>query len=215
MSRGIRSFSCVCRASKAFILCLSIFVLGNTGSVKFTFTHASHSHTLHTHARVTLTHASHSHTLHTHTRFTFTHASHSHTRQPFRIVPHICLLISVLGNTGSVKFTFGNPGNVKFTFTHASHSHTLHTHTRFTFTRFTFTHASHSHTLHITHASHHTRFPFTHASHSHTHTRQPFRLVPHIVLVCLAKGNTGSVRFTFTHAHTRDSLFDSCRIFAC
>ena len=77
--------------------------------------------------------------------------------------------------------------HTRFPFTHASHSHTLHIHTRFTVT-----HASHSHTLHI---------------HTRTHTRQPFRIVPHIVLVCLAKGNTGSVKFTFTHAHTRDNLF--------
>jgi len=70
---------------------------------------------------------------------------------------------------------------------------------------------SHSHTLPI-----HARFAST-----HTHTRQPFRIVPHVVLVCLAKGslfdscrilclsvsvlgNTGSVKFTFTHAsHSR------------
>jgi hypothetical protein len=105
--------------------------------------------------------------------------------------------------------------HTRFTLTHASHSHashshTLHIHTRFTSHTLHITHASHSHTLHI-----HTRFTshtlhITHASHSHTlrihthtHTRQPFRLVPHIVLVCLAKGNTGSVKFTFTHAHTR------------
>jgi hypothetical protein len=34
-------------------------------------------------------------------------------------VPHIVLFVAVLGNTGSVKFTFGNTGSVKFTFTHA------------------------------------------------------------------------------------------------
>ena len=47
-----------------------------------------------------------------------------------RIVPHIVLVIAVLGSTGSVKFTShtlpihtrlakGNTGSVKFTFTHA------------------------------------------------------------------------------------------------
>jgi hypothetical protein len=100
--------------------------------------------------------------VHIHTRFSHTlhitqlHITHATT---FRIVPHIRLLISVLGNTGSVKFTShtlsihtrlakGNTGSVKFTLTHASHSHTLHIHT------------STHHT-----ASHHTRFT------SHTHTR--------------------------------------------
>jgi hypothetical protein len=34
------------------------------------------------------------------------------------------------------------------------------------------------------------------------------RIMPRIVLVYLAKGNTGSVKFTFTHAHTRDNLFE-------
>jgi hypothetical protein len=64
-------------------------------------------------------------------------------------------------------------------------------------TRFTFTHASHSHTLHI-HTLHiHTRFTFTHASH---HTR----FTSHTLHI--------HTRFAFTHTHTRDSLFDSCRI---
>jgi hypothetical protein len=70
---------------------------GNTGSVKFTVTHASHSHTLHIHTRFTFTHASHSHTLHTHTR--------THTQQPFRTVPHMVFVYLAQGNTGSVKFT--------------------------------------------------------------------------------------------------------------
>jgi hypothetical protein len=30
-------------------------------------------------------------------------------------------------------------------------------------------------------------------------------------LICVL-GNTGSVKFTFTHAHTRDNLFEQCRI---
>jgi hypothetical protein len=100
-----------------------------------------------------------------------------------RIVPHIVL----------VSFRAGQ-----------HRQRQVHIHTRFTFTRFTFTHASHSHTLHITHASHHTRFPFTHASHSHTHTRDS--LFDSCRILCLSVsvlGNTGSVKFTFTHAHTR------------
>jgi hypothetical protein len=60
-------------------------------------------------------------------------------------------------------------------------------------TRFTFTHASHSHTLHT-----HTRFTLTHALHSHT--RQPFRIVPRVVLVNFRAGQHRSVKFTFTHA---------------
>ena len=38
------------------------------------------------------------------------------------------------------------------------------------------------------------------------------RLALRVVLVCLAKGNTSSFKFTFTHAHTRDNLFEQCRI---
>ncbi len=64
-------------------------------------------------------------------------------------------------------------------------------------TRFTFTHASHSHTLDIHTLDIHTRFTFTHASH---HTRFTSHTLPI------------HTRFAFTHTHTRDSLFDSCRI---
>ncbi len=56
---------------------------------------SSHSHTLHIHTRFTLSHASHSHTLYIHTRDSL-----------FESCRMLCLLISVLGNTGSVKFTF-------------------------------------------------------------------------------------------------------------
>jgi hypothetical protein len=86
--------------------------------------------------------------------------------------------MSVLGNTGSVKFTF----------THASHSHASHSHTLH------ITHASHSHTLHI-----HTRFAFTH-THTHDNLFESCRILCLLVSVL---GNTGSVKFTFTYAHTR------------
>ena len=107
---------------------------------------SSHSHTFHTltrftFTRFTFTHASHhtrftSHTLRIHTRFALTH---THTRDSlFDSCRILCLSVSVLGNTGSVKFTFthahtrlakGNTGSVRFTFTHASHSRIENTHT--------------------------------------------------------------------------------------
>jgi len=40
--------------------------------------------------------------------------------------------------------------------------------------------------------------------------------VPHIVLVCLAKGNTSSFKFTFTHAHTlTHNQRNTCLINTC
>jgi hypothetical protein len=154
LSRGIRSFSCVCRASKAFRM----------------FSAERHI------SRVS-------------TRFC------DQSRAWHRIVPHIVLVSFRAGQHRQRQVHI----HTRFTFTHASHSHTLHIHTLHIHTRFTLTHASHhtrftSHTLPI-----HTRFAFT-----HTHTRQPFRLVPHIVLVSFRAGQHRQ-RQVHIHARTHTS----------
>ena len=106
-------------------------------------------------------------------------------RATFRIVPHIRLLISVLGNTGSVKFT----------------SHTLH---------ITQLHIAQLHItqLHITHATTFRIVPHIRLLISVLGNTGSVKFTSHTLSIHtrLAKGNTGSVKFTLTHASHSHTL---------